>query len=197
LARNSTRQYQDNNVTMNTTYTIKDKLTLLLLTASLFCFGVILPDSFSDHVKLVHFSAHFGMSFLLALSFYLVCTVKLKISKRLSYTILATATLFIGVVYKFWEIATQGQLGSVPIHIIMDRSGVMTSMSQNVSGLMGAMLLIEGLLDRNLIMSAIRSGNFHVVPSNLHFPHLGNRQGKMHGAGLPAGGQFSPEASKN
>jgi hypothetical protein len=186
----------DNNVTMNTSYTIKDKLTLFLLGAAVLCFGVVFPDSLSNHIKLVHFAAHFGMSFLLALSAYLVCTVKLNISKSLSYSILIAATLFIGVVYKFWEIATQGVIGNVPFQIIMDRSGVMTSMSQNLSGLAGAILLIESLLERNLIISAIRSGNFHIVPSNLHFPHMGNMTGKMQGGGLPAGSQFSPEASE-
>jgi hypothetical protein len=187
---------------MNNEYSVKEKLTLLLLATGVFCFGVILPDSFSDHVKLVHFSAHFGMSFLLALCFYLLCTVKWKISKSFTYTILVTATLFIGIVYKFWEIATHGEIGILPILTIMDRSSVMTSMSQNLSGLLAGMLLIEGLLDRNLIISAYRSGNLHLAPGSMQVLNLpgmnpGNFQGSMQGGTVPAGTQFSPDRSGN
>ena len=73
---------------MNNEYSVKDKLTLFLLATGVFCFGVILPDSLSTHVKLVHYAAHFGMSFLLALCFYMICTVKMKISKTISYRFL-------------------------------------------------------------------------------------------------------------
>jgi Kef-type K+ transport system membrane component KefB len=146
-------------VDMNTEYSVKDKLTLFLLATGVFIFGVILPDSLSDHNKLVHYSAHFGMSFLLALCFYMICTVKMRISKAFSYTVLITATLLVGVIYKYWEIATQGMIGSYSFHSIMDRTGVMTSMSQNTSGLMGAILLIEGIIERNLVLTAIKSGS--------------------------------------
>jgi hypothetical protein len=147
---------------MNNEYSVKDKLTLSLLAAGVFCFGVILPDSLSTHVKMVHYAAHFGMSFLLALCFYMICTVKMQISKKFSYTVLIVATLLIGVVYKYWEIATQGIIGNYSFHTIMDHSGTMTSMSQNISGLMGAILLIEGLLDRNLASTVLKSGKLHV-----------------------------------
>ena len=66
---------------MKNQYSVKDKLILLLLALGVGCFGFILPDSLSDHDKLVHFSAHFGMSFLLAFCFYMVCTVNMRISK--------------------------------------------------------------------------------------------------------------------
>jgi len=154
---------------MNNEYSVKDKLTLFLLATGVFCFGVILPDSLSTHVKLVHYAAHFGMSFLLALCFYMICTVKMKISKTISYTVLITATLLIGVIYKYWEIATQGMIGNYSFHAIIDMTGAMTSMSQNLSGLLGAMLLIEGLLDRNLAYTALKSGKLHL-----------NNRGDMH-----------------
>jgi Kef-type K+ transport system membrane component KefB len=152
----------DNTVDMNTEYSVKDKLTLFFLATGIFIFGIILPDSLSDHNKLVHYSAHFGMSFLIALCFYMICTVKMRISKGFSYTVLIIATLLIGVVYKYWEIATQGMIGSYSFHSIMDRTGVMTSMSQNTSGLMGAILLIEGIIERNLALTAIKSGSLQV-----------------------------------
>ena len=148
---------------MNKEYSVKDKLTLVLLASGVLCFGVVLPDSLSDHNKLVHFSAHFGMSFLMALCFYMICTVKMHISKSFSYTVLILATLFIGVVYKYWEIYTQGMIGNFSFHTIMDRTGVMTSMSQNTSGLMGAILLIEGIVERNLAMPMLRSGGIQNV----------------------------------
>jgi len=154
---------------MNNEYSVKDKLTLFLLAAGVFCFGVVFPDSLSTHVRLVHYAAHFGMSFLIALCFYLICTFKMRISKKFSYTVLIVATLLIGVIYKYWEIATQGMIGTYSFHTIIDHSGTMTSMSQNISGLMGAMLLIEGLLDRNLATTALKAGKLHV----------GNR-GNMH-----------------
>jgi hypothetical protein len=188
---------------MKKEYSVKDKLTLFLLAAGVFCFGVILPDSLSDHNKMVHFSAHFGMSFLLALCFYMICTVKMRISKAVSYTVLILATLAIGIIYKYWEIATQGMIGNYSFQIIMDRTGVMTSMSQNLSGLMGAILLIEGLVERNLALNvSVKAGN-HLSKSGNHFPTMGNPLSKT-GNHFPttvtryskAASQYSP-ASKD
>jgi glucan phosphoethanolaminetransferase (alkaline phosphatase superfamily) len=142
---------------MKNDYSTKDKLILLLLATGVCCFGVILPDSFSDHDKLVHFSAHFGMSFLLAFCFYMICTVKMRISKSFAYIVLITATLFVGILYKYWEIATQGMFGNHSFRTILDTMGVATSMSQNISGLLGAILLIEGLVDRHLAIAVLNA----------------------------------------
>src|SRR5450755_99710 len=90
---------------MNIKYTVKDKLMLIFLAAGVLFFGLVLPDSFSDHDKLLHFSAHFGMSFLLALSFYFFCVIQMRATKRSSYLVLVLATVSIGVLYKLWEIA--------------------------------------------------------------------------------------------
>ena len=157
-----------NIVKMKNEYTVKEKLTLVLLGTGVCCFGLILPDSLSTHVKMVHFAAHFGMSFLLALSFYLVCTVKMHTSKNFSYMVLILSTLLIGVVYKYWEIATQGMIGKYSFSTVMEWTGAMTSMSQNLSGLMAAMFLIESLVEKNLIMSVVRSGSLQVGPGGLH-----------------------------
>jgi hypothetical protein len=157
LARNSSVALLDKIVNMNNEYSVKDKLTLLLLATGMVSFGLIFPDSISDHVKIVHLAAHFGMSFLLALCFFMVCTIKMRISRAFSYTVLITATLLIGVVYKLVEIATQGQVGTIPLQTILDQAGVMTSMSENLSGLMAAMLIIEGLLVKNLVMTVARA----------------------------------------
>src|ERR1035438_8519758 len=144
---------------MKNEYSVKDKLILFLLATGALCFGVLLPDSFSDHDKLVHFSAHFGMSCLLGLCFYIIFTVKMRISKSIAYMILIMATLFIGIVYKFWEIGTSGMTGNYSFHTILDTKGVAISMSQNISGLLGAIFLIEGLVDRNLVMSVPKHAN--------------------------------------
>jgi hypothetical protein len=73
--------------------------------------------------------------------------------------ILITTTLLIGIVYKFWEIGTSGMTGNYSFHTILDTKGVAISMSQNISGLLGAIFLIEGLVDRNLVMSVPKHAN--------------------------------------
>jgi hypothetical protein len=187
---------------MKNIYRTKDNLILCLLAAGVCCFGLILPDSISDHDKLVHFSAHFGMSFLVALCFYLLCTIKFRVSKPLTYTILITSTLLIGVLYKYWEITTLGMFEKLNFSTVIVNTGVMRSMSQNISGLMAAILLIEGLVDRNLTVSTLRSDNFHSGPGSFQgiYPEdrgPGQIYGPFHGGSLPPGGQYSPDASEN
>jgi hypothetical protein len=182
---------------MKNIYRVKDNLTLLLLAAGACCFGLILPDSISDHDKLVHFSAHFGMSFLVALCFYLFCIIKLRIPKLLTYIILITATLLIGIVYKYWEITTLGMFDKLSFSTVIENTGVMKSMSQNISGIMAAMLLIKGLVDRNLAVSTIRDRGIHAAPGSFQgiYPDK-NLSGQMHGpfhdGSQPPGGQYSP-----
>jgi hypothetical protein len=92
-------------------------------------------------------------------------------------------------------------IGSYSFHTIVDRTGVMTSMSQNISGLAGAMLLIEGLVDRNLASSVVRSGNMNLKNRELQIRNLSNTMNSIHtpvvqGGSLPAGSQFSPSSSE-
>jgi hypothetical protein len=187
---------------MKNFYRVRGNLTLLLLAAGVCCFGLILPDSISDHDKLVHFSAHFGMSFLVALCFYLLCTIKLRISKFLTYIILISATLLIGVLYKYWEIATLGMFDKLNFATVIENAGVMKSMSQNISGLMAAMLLIEGLVEKNLAVSGIAQDQLLAAPGSFQGISADNNlTGQMHGpfrgGSLPPGGQYSPDASEN
>jgi hypothetical protein len=173
---------------MNKEYSVKEKLTLFLLASGVVCFGIVFPDSLSTHVKMVHYAAHFGMSFLIALCFYMICTVKMRLPKIFSYSVLIFATLLIGAIYKYWEISTQGMIGNYSFHTIIDVTGTMTSMSQNLSGLMGAMLLIEGILERNLVLSVLKSdtlhisknGNMRVVGPVNHSKPLGTMQVVKH-----------------
>ena len=161
---------------MKNKYTVKEKLTLILLATGVCCFGLILPDSLSTHTRLVHFAAHFGMSFLIALSFYLFCTVKMRSSKVFSYTVLIFATLLIGMIYKYWEIAAQGVFAKASFSAAIEMSGAITSMSQNLSGLMAAMFLIESLVEKNLVTSVIRAGRLQVGPSGLEKIYSENGQ---------------------
>jgi len=170
---------------------VKEKLALLLLACGVVCFGFILPDSLSNHTKLVHFSAHFGMSFLLALVFYMISTVKWKLPKSLSYTILIAASLVIGAFYKYWEIATQNLFDRFDVQKTLELTGAFTSMSQNLSGIMAGMLLIEGLVHKNLVASfrtisvapqrEMRAfGDFGNLPrsnaGNISMSNVGNRR---------------------
>lgn len=187
---------------MNNINRVKDNLILCLLASGVCCFGLILPDSTSDHDKLVHFSAHFGMSFLVALCFYLFCTIKMRISKAMTYIILIGSTLLIGVLYKYWEITTLGMFEKLSVSTVIVNTGLMKSMSQNISGLLAAILLIEGLVDRNLTVSTLSSDRFNTGPGSFQgiYPennHQGQIYGPMHGGSLPPGGQFSPDASGN
>jgi len=137
-------------------YSAKEKWVLLLLATGVCFFGMAFPESFSSHLQLVHFAAHFGMSFLLALCFYMVCTVKLRFSKIFSYSTLILATLFIGIGYKYWEMASQGMFNRFSFLSALKLAGVTKSMSQNLSGLFAAVLLIESLVARNLVIDVMK-----------------------------------------
>jgi len=180
---------------------LRDNLTLLLLATGVGCFGLILPDSLSDHDKLVHFSAHFGMSFLLALCFYMFCAVKIRMSKSLTYTLFIAITLFIGICYKIWEIKTTGMFLRFGISGALKFTGVMTSMSQNLSGILAAILLIEGLVARNLSVSTIQTGIYYSGPGSFQgitqntLPP-GSMQGPLP-EGNPGPGSLFPREASN
>ncbi|HTI93958.1 MAG TPA: hypothetical protein VL727_25365 [Puia sp.] len=114
-----------------------------MLLAGIICFGIVFPDSLSDHEKLLHFSAHMGMSFLIAISVYVICNMTFHIGRKRSLLILSTLTLVIGAIYKYLEIS-----GKVNVHLysfgdLLKITGCYTSMSQNTAGLLAAILLIE------------------------------------------------------
>jgi hypothetical protein len=115
----------------------------MILGAGILYFGFIFPDSFSDHVKLVHFAAHVGMSFLAASSIYVLCNIRLRIGRKPSLVILIFATLIIGAIYKYWEISSQGYAHLYSFHDLMVITGCYTSMSQNMAGILAAILMIE------------------------------------------------------
>jgi hypothetical protein len=122
------------------------RLVRLGLLAGIIYFGFIYPDSLSDHEKMLHFSAHVGMSFFVASCIYVLCNIMLRISKAGSMIILIATTLIIGAIYKYLEIAGEGLLHAYSFNDLMKATGVYTSMSQNTAGILAAILLIEYLL---------------------------------------------------
>jgi hypothetical protein len=131
-----------------------------ILLAGIVYFGFILPDSFSTHDKILHFSAHVGMSFFVAICMYVICNIMLNLSKSRSLLILTFATLIIGAIYKYLEISSEGLLGNYlhnyGLAILLKATGCYTSMSQNMAGLLAAILLID------YMVSYLRTMRYHV-----------------------------------
>ena len=131
-----------------------------ILLAGIVYFGFILPDSFSTHDKILHFSAHVGMSFFVAICMFVICNIMLHLSKSRSLLILTFATLIIGAIYKYLEISSQGLLGNYlhnyGLAILLKATGCYASMSQNMAGLLAAILLID------YMVSYLRKMRYHV-----------------------------------
>ena len=83
------------------------------------------------------------MSFLIAISVYVICNVMLRIRRKHSLIILSTLTLIIGAIYKYLEISSQANSHLYSFGELLKLAGVYTSMSQNTAGLLAAILLIE------------------------------------------------------
>jgi hypothetical protein len=115
----------------------------MALLAGIAYFGFIFPDSLSDHEKLLHFAAHVGMSFLAASFIYIICNIKFRIRKAPSLIILISMTTVIGAIYKYWEISTQEAAHLYSFGDLLKVSGCYTSMSQNMAGVLAAILMIE------------------------------------------------------
>jgi hypothetical protein len=125
---------------------MKQRLIRLLLLAGIVYFGFIFPDSLSDHNKMLHFSAHMGMSFFLASCVYVICNIMLHMKRSVSLLMLTVITLIIGAVYKYFEIAGEGLLHAFGLWDLLKVTGYYTSMSQNAAGMLVAILLIEYLV---------------------------------------------------
>jgi hypothetical protein len=123
--------------------TFSKRLIIFSLIAGIICFGFILPDSTSDHEKILHFSAHFGMSFLLLSVSYAFLNLKWGFSRTGSHIISIGLTLLVGCIYKYAEIASQGILNSFSFGQLMDLTGCYTSMSQNLAGILAGMFIIH------------------------------------------------------
>jgi hypothetical protein len=120
-----------------------ERLIRLALFIGIVYFGFVFPDSLSDHTKMLHFSAHVGMSFFIASFIYVLCNIMLHIRKTYSFAILIVITLIVGAIYKYLEISGEGLLHAYPLGDLLVATGCYTSMSQNTAGILAAILLIE------------------------------------------------------
>lgn len=138
--------------------TLRDRLIIFALVSGTICFGFILPDSTSDHNKILHFAAHFGMSFLLLSISYAFLNLKWGFSRTGSHIISIAFTLFIGCLYKYAEIASQGIMNNFSFGQLLDLTGCYTSMSQNLAGIFAGMFIIHYFF-KGIRFSPARVGN--------------------------------------
>jgi hypothetical protein len=138
--------------------TLKERLIIFSLVSGILCFGFVLPDSTSDHNKILHFAAHFGMSFLLLSISYAFLNLKWGFNRTGSHVISISFTLLIGCLYKYTEIASQGIMNSFSFGQLMDLTGCYTSLSQNLAGIFAGMFIIHYFF-RGVRLSPARAGN--------------------------------------
>ena len=120
-----------------------ERFIRIMLLAGIIYFGFIFPDSLSDHTKILHFCAHMGMSFFLASLVYVICNMMLRMKRSSSLIMLTVITLVIGGIYKYFEISSLGLLQAFSFGELLRVTGCYTSMSQNMAGMLTAILLIE------------------------------------------------------
>lgn len=88
-----------------------------------------------------------GMSFFIASCIYVVCNLILRLRRTTSLVLLVVITTVIGAIYKYLEISSEGLFHTnYNLSFILRATGCYTSMSQNTSGLLAAILLIEYLV---------------------------------------------------
>jgi len=119
-----------------------NRYLIAALAAGSILFGIIFPGSLSDHYHLLHFSAHFGMSFLLSNSIYRYCTLKASMRKMRSFMIVLVTVLICGTVYKLIEIFGFYHFGNIPFFTALALTGFYASISLNLAGMMAAFALI-------------------------------------------------------
>lgn len=120
----------------------KYRSLISVLGVGVILFGIVLPDSLSDHYHFLHFSAHFGMSFLIGSSIYLFCNLKASLKKPSSILFALTGVIIFGAIYKLVEIYFLFGLQVMPFFSALSVTGFYTSMSQNLSGVLAAFALI-------------------------------------------------------
>ncbi|PWT73550.1 MAG: hypothetical protein C5B59_13160 [Bacteroidetes bacterium] len=129
-----------------------DGLVIFSLVAGIICFGFVFADSFSDHDKILHFSAHFGMSFMILSFTYAFCYLKWRMGKWSSYSVSILITLLIGSIYKIIEIWGMGLLHNYGLGRSLVISGCLTSLSQNIAGILAGMLIIQYFFSNRVVL---------------------------------------------
>ncbi len=118
------------------------RIVAVLMILGVAIFGIIFPDSFSDHYSLLHFSAHFGMSFLLSTFLHKIFLLNAGGRKWAPFVWVFMIVSIIGVIYKFFEIYYISHFPEVSVYNALIFSGFFTSISQNTSGILAAFSLI-------------------------------------------------------
>jgi hypothetical protein len=121
-------------------------------------FGVIIPHSLSDHFHLLHFAAHFGMSFLLAHSLYQFSRHFLTGNRVYLFALVASVIMVLGGIYKLIEIFWFNNLREMPFFFALKISGFRDSMCQNFAGILAAFMLTI-FWDNIVSMSKINRAN--------------------------------------
>ncbi|MFI5154919.1 MAG: hypothetical protein ACHQEM_01960 [Chitinophagales bacterium] len=137
--------------------TLRERLLIFSLVSGILCFGFIFPDSISDHNKILHFSAHFGMSFLILSISYAFCNLKWGMSRTGSHIISIALTLLVGCFYKYAEISSQGIISNFSFGQLLELTGCYTSMSQNLAGIFAGMFIIHYFFGKGIILSKVNS----------------------------------------
>jgi hypothetical protein len=138
--------------------TLRERLVIFSLVSGIICFGFIFPDSVSDHNKILHFSAHFGMSFLILSISYAFCNLKWGMSRTGSHIISIASTLLVGCIYKYAEISSQGIISTFSFGQLLELTGCYTSMSQNLAGICAGMFIIHYFFGKGIRLSKVNSG---------------------------------------
>jgi hypothetical protein len=118
------------------------RLIIIILLAAIVLLGIVFPASFSDHYKLLHFSAHYGTSFLVSYFLYKLCTVRYRMSKISSFIIVFILAFIFGAIYKYFEISGNPSIHTLPFSKVLEITGFYISMSQNTAGILSAYVLI-------------------------------------------------------
>jgi hypothetical protein len=118
------------------------RLVIITLLIAIILLGIVLPASFSDHYKLLHFSAHFGTSFLVAYFLFKLFTVRFRVNKVPSFIWSFIIAFIFGAIYKFFEISATPFINTMPLPKILDMTGFYISMSQNTAGILSAFVLV-------------------------------------------------------
>jgi hypothetical protein len=137
-----------------------DRIVLWALFAGIIVFGFILADSASAHDKMLHFSAHFGMSFVMCTVLYAFSSLKLHWRKLPSFMFSISATLLAGCIYKYLEIIDKvTNIQQYPLKDLIEATGCYTSMSQNIAGVLATMFVIKYFFSRQTMIINLAKRN--------------------------------------
>jgi hypothetical protein len=121
---------------------IVNKFLLIAFIGGIVVFGIILPRPFSDHYRLSHFCAHFGMSFLISYILFSFCSRKIRLGKVMSFSLSFILAFITGSIYKYFEIVNSLPAEKIPLDKLLAITGFYTSMSENIAGILAAFTFI-------------------------------------------------------